>query len=677
MTELNGSAKGQPSLQSATPPPHIPVDSPALLSDGSFANAPQMTSNGHAAGDVSSSGAASDEQKNIADLPVFDFGAISGGELSNETPVMNESIISRVEETEEVSEIQELNVQEDSADISESVMQEQTFEPVEMVEQELVSEELVSETVIEEKVIEEVETVAVAEIEPLPENIFAADDEQVEHIPLVEENNIENVASDDAEIYAEDVNDNVINIQDIEQEQEVEEYAQEDQQAVQEEQQTVQEVAESQNYEFENVDEIINTQDSNYEEDNNVESNQQIATSMLQLTELLHLRCREVEDELDERRRRKARMLSGNDMKSRSEVAAAHVDMGALKPLLEDPTVNDILVNSYDRIFVERNGELESTDVAFESHEKLVDLVHLIVEAVGRTIDPKRPLIDARLLDGSRVNIITPPLAIDGVSMSIRKFGGEELTLDRMAEFGSLTKQMAEFLKLCAKSKANIVVSGGTGSGKTTLLNAISKYIGEKERIVTIEDSAELQLKQPHVVRLETKIADRYGDMSSEVTIRDLVKNSLRMRPDRIIVGEVRGSEAFDMIQAMNTGHDGSLTTIHANTPRDGITRIENMIGMGDNNLADLAIRRQIASAVHFIIQTARMDDGVRRITHISEIVGMEGNIITMQDIFIFKQDGIDEKGGIIGQHVWGGMYPRHVSLNGLLRAGNVMTMQG
>ena len=351
------------------------------------------------------------------------------------------------------------------------------------------------------------------------------------------------------------------------------------------------------------------------------------------------------------------------------------VDLGPLTPLLEDPGINDILVNGPYDIYAERQGIMEKTDVHFSSHQELYETAERIVKAVGRQIDPQRPLVDARLVDGSRVNIITPPLALDGVSISIRKFSQDRITLDTMVEAGTLGGQLSGFLKAAAKAHVNIVISGGTGSGKTTLLNAVSQHIGTSERIVTIEDSAELQLQQPHVVRLETKIPSIRSKRDEEVSMRDLVKNALRMRPDRIIVGEVRGSEAFDMIQAMNTGHDGSLTTIHANTPRDGLARMENMIGMANLNIPTLAVRKQISSAVNLIVQTLRMEDGKRRIVEVSEVVGTEGDIVMMQEIFKFKVQGVAPDGEIQGKHVWSQVFPRHHGLTSLLRETGVFNV--
>ncbi|MBY0406732.1 MAG: CpaF family protein, partial [Rickettsiales bacterium] len=319
----------------------------------------------------------------------------------------------------------------------------------------------------------------------------------------------------------------------------------------------------------------------------------------------------------------------------------------------------DILINGPKEIFVERRGKLEATALQFSSEGELRDLAERIVAAVGRTLDAERPLVDARLADGSRVNVIAPPLAVDGTTISIRKFSRDKISIDDMVAHGSISAQVGEFLKVAGHCRMNIIISGGTGSGKTTLLNAISRSIDPTERVVTIEDAVELQLQQPHVVRLETKQVSLNGNPDAEVSIRDLLKNALRMRPDRIIVGEVRGAEAFDMLQAMNTGHEGSLTTIHANHPRDAMARLENMIGMANLNIPQRSVRAQIASALHLIIQSSRMRDGVRRVTYISEIAGMEGDMVTMNDLFTFVVDGEEENGKLKGHFQWSGILPR------------------
>ncbi len=330
--------------------------------------------------------------------------------------------------------------------------------------------------------------------------------------------------------------------------------------------------------------------------------------------------------------------------------------LGPLEPLLADEFVNDIMVNGANQVYVERRGKLELTDVRFRDDPHVLNICRRIVSQVGRRIDETTPLCDARLKDGSRVNIIIPPLAIDGPSISIRKFAKKGITLDVMAKQGNISPDMCTVLKIAARSRLNILISGGTGSGKTTLLNAMSQMIDQGERIVTIEDAAELQLQQPHVVRLETRPANLEG--VGDISMRDLVKNSLRMRPDRIILGEVRGSEAVDLLQAMNTGHDGSLGTIHANRPREALTRLENMVGLAGINLPSKAVRTQIAAAVDMILQISRMRDGMRRITHISEIVGMEGDIITTQDLFTFHFEGEGEDGTIRGNFKSSGLRP-------------------
>ncbi len=331
---------------------------------------------------------------------------------------------------------------------------------------------------------------------------------------------------------------------------------------------------------------------------------------------------------------------------------------GPLDPLLEDPNITDILVNGAKNIYVEKNGKLHKTQITFKDNNHLKNIIERIVSKVGRRIDEKSPMVDARLPDGSRVNAIIPPLAIDGPSLSIRKFKGDAGTLNSLLKWGSITVEMAEFLATIVKSRANIVISGGTGSGKTTLLNSLSEEIPHDERIITIEDSAELSLKQDHVVRLETRPPNIEG--TGQVSARDLVINALRMRPDRIVIGECRGSEALDMLQAMNTGHDGSLTTLHANSPRDALSRLETMVLFAGINLPDKNIKSQIASAIDFIIQTSRLSDGTRKVTSISEITGMEENIISMQEIFRFDQIGV-ENGKVVGIHVSTGTRPEFI----------------
>jgi pilus assembly protein CpaF len=334
--------------------------------------------------------------------------------------------------------------------------------------------------------------------------------------------------------------------------------------------------------------------------------------------------------------------------------------LGPLEPLLADESVTDIMVNGPKQVYVERKGKLELTDVVFRDNAQVMNVASRIVTKIGRRIDETSPLVDARLEDGSRVNIIIPPLALDGPSISIRKFSKKGITLDIMANQGNLSAKMANVLKIAGRCRLNILISGGTGSGKTTLLNAVSQMIDHGERIVTIEDAAELQLQQPHVVRLETRPANLEG--GGEVAMRDLVKNALRMRPDRIILGEVRGAEALDMLQAMNTGHDGSMCTAHANTPREAITRIENMVAMSNFALPTKAVRTQIASAIHLIVQISRMRDGMRRITNITEVVGMEGEVITTQSLFEFEFKGEDAGGKLIGEFRSSGLRPNFLT---------------
>src|SRR5579871_716239 len=321
--------------------------------------------------------------------------------------------------------------------------------------------------------------------------------------------------------------------------------------------------------------------------------------------------------------------------------------LGPLEPLLKDPSISDILVNRYNSVYIERAGKLEATGLTFKDDQHLMQIIDRIVSRVGRRVDESSPMVDARLPDGSRVNAIIPPLAIDGPCLSIRRFGRDPITARNMIENTTLTEPMLELLSAMVKGRLNLLISGGTGAGKTTLLNVLSGYIPNSERVVTIEDAAELQLKQEHVVRLETRAPNIEG--KGAIRQRQLVINSLRMRPDRIVVGEVRGEEAFDMLQAMNTGHEGSLTTVHANTPRDALSRIENMVSMANLNIPERAVRQQIASAIHAVVQIARLSDGTRKVTSICEITGMEGEVINMQDIFVFERRSIDESGKIRG----------------------------
>src|SRR5580700_67841 len=331
--------------------------------------------------------------------------------------------------------------------------------------------------------------------------------------------------------------------------------------------------------------------------------------------------------------------------------------LGPLEPLLNDPTVSDILVNTYKSVYVERNGLLEMTSVQFRDDAHLMSIIDRIVSAIGRRVDESSPMVDARLADGSRVNAIIPPLAVDGPCLSIRRFGKDPLVAEDLLNNRSLTAPMLELLSGCVKARLNVLISGGTGAGKTTLLNVMSSFISDRERIVTIEDAAELQLHQEHVVRLETRPPNIEG--KGAIQQRQLLINSLRMRPDRIIVGEVRGEEALDMLQAMNTGHDGSLTTIHANTPRDALSRLETMVAMTNLNIPQDAMRRQISSALDLVIQVSRLSDGTRKVISVAEVTGMEGDVVTMQDLFVFRKKGIRESGEVIGEFLPTGIRPR------------------
>lgn len=330
--------------------------------------------------------------------------------------------------------------------------------------------------------------------------------------------------------------------------------------------------------------------------------------------------------------------------------------MGPLEPLLRDPSISDILINTADTCYIERHGVLEKVNIRFQNNDHLMRIIQKIAGAVGRRVDESSPMVDARLMDGSRVNAIIPPLAVDGPLLSIRKFAADPLTVTDLMNFRSITQPIAEFLKAAVKARTNILISGGTGSGKTTLLNVVSGFIPANERILTIEDSAELQLQQPHVGRLETRPANIEG--KGAVVARDLVRNALRMRPDRIVVGEVRGEEALDMLQAMNTGHDGSLSTIHANSARDGISRLEHMIGMAGVSISPNVIRQQIAAALDLIVQTERLSDGRRAVISVQEITGMEQNVVNMQEIFHFKRLGVDENGKVQGEFRATGIRP-------------------
>ncbi|HUZ73008.1 MAG TPA: CpaF family protein [Stellaceae bacterium] len=331
--------------------------------------------------------------------------------------------------------------------------------------------------------------------------------------------------------------------------------------------------------------------------------------------------------------------------------------LGPLEPLIARDDIADIMVNGSNKVYIETEGKIVLTDVKFRDNAQLMNICQRIVSAVARRVDESSPICDARLADGSRVNVIAPPLAIDGAALTIRKFKKEKLTLEKLVEFGTCPPPMAGVLKVIGHCRLNVLISGGTGSGKTTLLNCLTRYIDEGERIVTCEDAAELQLQQPHVVRLETRPPNLEG--AGQISMRDLVRNCLRMRPERIIVGEVRGAEAFDLLQAMNTGHDGSMGTVHANNPREAISRVENMIAMGGFTLPTKTVREQIAGAVSVIVQVQRLRDGSRKITHITEIVGMEGDVVTLQDLFVYEVTAEDRNGRLIGRHNYSGLRPR------------------
>jgi pilus assembly protein CpaF len=339
-----------------------------------------------------------------------------------------------------------------------------------------------------------------------------------------------------------------------------------------------------------------------------------------------------------------------------TEICNDVLGLGPLEPLLARDDIADIMVNGCDKVYIETNGKIELTDIRFRDNQQLMNICQRIVSAIGRRVDEASPICDARLADGSRVNVIAPPLSIDGPALTIRKFRRDRLTLDKLVKFGTITPAGGRLLEIIGHCRINTIVSGGTGSGKTTLLNCLTNYIDRTERVITCEDAAELQLQQPHVVRLETRPPNLEG--VGAVTMRDLVRNCLRMRPERIIVGEVRGPEAFDLLQAMNTGHDGSMGTIHANNPRECISRMENMIAMGGYNLPAKTVREHIAGAIHVVVQAARLRDGSRKITHVSEVMGMEGEVVTLQDLFVYEITGEDAQGRITGRHRFTGLRP-------------------
>jgi pilus assembly protein CpaF len=366
-------------------------------------------------------------------------------------------------------------------------------------------------------------------------------------------------------------------------------------------------------------------------------------------------------EELVEEKLRADKLPFSRQIRNRlvSDMADEILGYGPIEPLLRDPTVTEVMVNRPDQVYCERFGKIEQADIAFRDYEHIRHVIDKIVTPLGRRVDESSPMVDARLPDGSRVNAIIPPLSLNGPVLTIRKFSVDPYTVEDLIGFGSLTQGMAAFLAACVKIKLNCLVSGGTGSGKTTLLNVLSSFIPEGERIVTIEDAAELKLHQPHVVRLESRPPNIEG--KGEIKIRDLVRNSLRMRPDRIIVGEVRGGEALDMLQAMNTGHEGSISTIHSNAPRDALARLETMVMMSGMDLPSRAIREQVASAIHIIIQVGRMSDGSRKVVSVTELQGMEGNVIVMQDLFTYQQKGIGEGGKVLGSMQATGMVPKFI----------------
>ena len=366
-------------------------------------------------------------------------------------------------------------------------------------------------------------------------------------------------------------------------------------------------------------------------------------------------------EELVEEKLRSEKLPFSRQMRNRlvSDMADEILGFGPIEPLLRDPTVTEVMVNRPDQVYCERFGKLELTDIQFRDYEHIRHVIDKIVTPLGRRVDESSPMVDARLPDGSRVNAIVPPLSLNGPVLTIRKFSVDPYTVEDLIGFGTITQGMAAFLAACVKVKLNVIVSGGSGAGKTTLLNVLSSFIPEGERVVTVEDAAELKLHQPHVVRLESRPPNIEG--KGEVKIRDLVRNCLRMRPDRIVVGEVRGGEALDMLQAMNTGHEGSISTIHANTPRDALARLETMVMMSGMELPSRAIREQVAAAIHLIVQISRLSDGSRKVVSVSEIQGMEGNVIVLQDLFNFQQKGVGEGGKVLGAMQATGMIPRFI----------------